>query len=48
VVVRPDGVVGWRAVDAADASSQAFRDVLASLLCRPAAGARSPAPAPAG
>jgi 2-polyprenyl-6-methoxyphenol hydroxylase-like FAD-dependent oxidoreductase len=34
VLVRPDGFVGWRAIDASGASSAAVREVLASLLCR--------------
>ena len=34
VLVRPDGFVGWRAVDASGASAAAMRKVLASLLCR--------------
>jgi 2-polyprenyl-6-methoxyphenol hydroxylase-like FAD-dependent oxidoreductase len=34
VLVRPDGVVGWRAVDAAGASKDNMRDVLTALLCR--------------
>jgi len=34
VLVRPDGFVGWRAVDAADASVATMRKALASLLCR--------------
>ena len=34
VVVRPDGFVGWRAVDAAGAPQQVLRQVLQSLLCR--------------
>jgi 2-polyprenyl-6-methoxyphenol hydroxylase-like FAD-dependent oxidoreductase len=34
VLVRPDGVVGWRAVDAAGASNDNMRDVLTALLCR--------------
>jgi 2-polyprenyl-6-methoxyphenol hydroxylase-like FAD-dependent oxidoreductase len=34
VLVRPDGVVGWRAMDAAGASKDNMRDVLAALLCR--------------
>jgi hypothetical protein len=37
VVVRPDGVVGWRAIDAAGASAGALRDALERLLCRQAA-----------
>jgi putative polyketide hydroxylase len=36
VLVRPDGFVGWRAVNAAGASAAAMRKVLASLLCRTA------------
>ncbi|HZE04729.1 MAG TPA: FAD-dependent monooxygenase, partial [Solirubrobacteraceae bacterium] len=35
VLVRPDGVVGWRAVDCAGATEDTMRGVLASLLCRP-------------
>ena len=34
VVVRPDGFVGWRAVDAAGTPQQVLRQVLQSLLCR--------------
>jgi 2-polyprenyl-6-methoxyphenol hydroxylase-like FAD-dependent oxidoreductase len=34
VLVRPDGVVGWRAADVSDASAVTMRGVLASLLCR--------------
>jgi putative polyketide hydroxylase len=34
VLVRPDGFVGWRAVDDSGASAAAMRKVLASLLCR--------------
>jgi 2-polyprenyl-6-methoxyphenol hydroxylase-like FAD-dependent oxidoreductase len=34
VLVRPDGVVGWRAVDATGASEAAVRAVLTQLLCR--------------
>jgi 2-polyprenyl-6-methoxyphenol hydroxylase-like FAD-dependent oxidoreductase len=34
VLVRPDGFVGWRAVDATDASVAIMRKTLASLLCR--------------
>ena len=34
VVVRPDGFVGWRAVDAAGAPEEIFPQVLRSLLCR--------------
>ena len=33
-LVRPDGVVGWRAVDGAGASKDQLRDVLTALLCR--------------
>jgi 2-polyprenyl-6-methoxyphenol hydroxylase-like FAD-dependent oxidoreductase len=33
VVVRPDGVVGWRCVDATGVSEAAMHEVLASLLC---------------
>jgi hypothetical protein len=34
VLVRPDGIVGWRALDAAGASEETMRATLASLLCR--------------
>ena len=34
VMVRPDGFVGWRAVDAAGAPEETLRQVLQSLLCR--------------
>jgi putative polyketide hydroxylase len=34
VLVRPDGFVGWRAVDAAGAPEQALRQGLQTLLCR--------------
>jgi 2-polyprenyl-6-methoxyphenol hydroxylase-like FAD-dependent oxidoreductase len=34
VLVRPDGFVGWRAVEAAGAPEQALRQALESLLCR--------------
>jgi 2-polyprenyl-6-methoxyphenol hydroxylase-like FAD-dependent oxidoreductase len=34
VLVRPDGFVGWRAADAADASPSVLADVLRTLLCR--------------
>ena len=34
VLVRPDGVVGWRAKTADDASAQTLIRALASLLCR--------------
>ena len=34
VLIRPDGFVGWRAVDAAGASAAAMHKALASLLCR--------------
>ena len=34
VLVRPDGFVGWRAVNASGASAATMRKVLASLLCR--------------
>jgi hypothetical protein len=36
VLVRPDGFVGWRAVDAAGAGAAVMHKVLASLLCRSA------------
>jgi 2-polyprenyl-6-methoxyphenol hydroxylase-like FAD-dependent oxidoreductase len=34
VIVRPDGVVGWRAAEADGASEATLRGVLGSLLCR--------------
>jgi len=34
VLVRPDGFVGWRAAEAADAAEQALRLALQTLLCR--------------
>jgi hypothetical protein len=34
VVVRPDGFVGWRAVEAAGEPEEALRQALRSLLCR--------------
>ena len=34
VLVRPDGVVGWRALDATEASEATMRNTLASLLRR--------------
>jgi len=34
VLVRPDGVVGWRAADATDASEATAREALTALLCR--------------
>jgi 2-polyprenyl-6-methoxyphenol hydroxylase-like FAD-dependent oxidoreductase len=34
VIVRPDGIVAWRAVDATGVSAQAIRDVLATLVSR--------------
>lgn len=34
VLVRPDGVVGWRSIDGDGASAEAVRDVLERLLCR--------------
>jgi 2-polyprenyl-6-methoxyphenol hydroxylase-like FAD-dependent oxidoreductase len=34
VIVRPDGVVGWRAVDETGASAAVIADVLSSLVCR--------------
>jgi 2-polyprenyl-6-methoxyphenol hydroxylase-like FAD-dependent oxidoreductase len=37
VVVRPDGFVAWRAVDAAGASKAAMATLLSALLCRNAA-----------
>ena len=33
-LVRPDGIVGWRSVDATDASEDNMRDVVTALLCR--------------
>jgi putative polyketide hydroxylase len=33
-LVRPDGVVGWRAADATGASEATVREVLTALLCR--------------
>ena len=35
VLVRPDGVVGWRAVDGTDAAPALVSDALRTLLCRP-------------
>jgi hypothetical protein len=34
VLVRPDGVVGWRALDGTGASPATVQDVLTALLCR--------------
>jgi 2-polyprenyl-6-methoxyphenol hydroxylase-like FAD-dependent oxidoreductase len=34
-LVRPDGIVAWRAVDAAGASEATARETLTALLCRP-------------
>jgi 2-polyprenyl-6-methoxyphenol hydroxylase-like FAD-dependent oxidoreductase len=34
VLVRPDGIVAWRAVDGAGASESASHEVLTALLCR--------------
>jgi hypothetical protein len=34
VLVRPDGVVGWRAQDGTGASPATLQDVLSTLLCR--------------
>jgi 2-polyprenyl-6-methoxyphenol hydroxylase-like FAD-dependent oxidoreductase len=34
VLVRPDGVVGWRALDGTGASPATVHDVLSTLLCR--------------
>jgi 2-polyprenyl-6-methoxyphenol hydroxylase-like FAD-dependent oxidoreductase len=34
VLVRPDGVVGWRAIDGTSASPATVHDVLRTLLCR--------------
>ena len=33
VLVRPDGVVGWRCADATGVSEATMHDVLSSLLC---------------
>ena len=35
VIVRPDGIVGWRAADSTGAIEASMRETLASLLCRP-------------
>lgn len=42
VIVRPDGIVAWRAVDATGVSAQAIHDILATLVSRhdPAASMR--------
>jgi putative polyketide hydroxylase len=34
VIVRPDGIVAWRAADATGASTSTMEDVLTALLCR--------------
>jgi 2-polyprenyl-6-methoxyphenol hydroxylase-like FAD-dependent oxidoreductase len=34
VIVRPDGIVGWRAADGTGASEATMREVLTALLCR--------------
>jgi hypothetical protein len=34
VLVRPDGVVGWRALDGTGASPATVQDALTALLCR--------------
>jgi putative polyketide hydroxylase len=34
VLVRPDGVVGWRSVNVAGGSAGALREALRRLLCR--------------
>jgi 2-polyprenyl-6-methoxyphenol hydroxylase-like FAD-dependent oxidoreductase len=34
VLVRPDGVIGWRALDGTGASLATVQDVLSALLCR--------------
>jgi putative polyketide hydroxylase len=34
VIVRPDGIVAWRAADATDVSPDAIEAVLGSLVCR--------------
>ena len=33
-LVRPDGIVGWRAIDATGASQENMRQVMTALLCR--------------
>jgi 2-polyprenyl-6-methoxyphenol hydroxylase-like FAD-dependent oxidoreductase len=40
VLVRPDGVVGWRALDGTGASPATVQDVLTTLLCRTHQGGR--------
>jgi 2-polyprenyl-6-methoxyphenol hydroxylase-like FAD-dependent oxidoreductase len=40
VLVRPDGVVGWRALDGTGASPATVHDVLTTLLCRTHQGGR--------
>ncbi len=40
VLVRPDGVVGWRALDGTGASPATVQDVLRTLLCRTHEGER--------
>jgi putative polyketide hydroxylase len=40
VIVRPDGVVGWRATDGTGASQTAVHDVLRTLLCHTHQGER--------
>jgi hypothetical protein len=40
VLVRPDGVVGWRAIDGTGASPATVHDALRTLLCRPDQGGR--------
>jgi 2-polyprenyl-6-methoxyphenol hydroxylase-like FAD-dependent oxidoreductase len=39
VIVRPDGIVAWRAADATDVSPDAIEAVLGSLVCRRDPGA---------
>jgi putative polyketide hydroxylase len=34
VLVRPDGIVGWRAADDTGASEAAVQEALSALLCR--------------
>jgi hypothetical protein len=33
-IVRPDGIVGWRATDATETSEATMHEVLTALLCR--------------
>ncbi|HSC03529.1 MAG TPA: hypothetical protein VLC49_09425, partial [Solirubrobacteraceae bacterium] len=48
VLVRPDGVVGWRAAEADGASEDTMRGTLASLLCRNAEAATAKNPKSTG